>query len=85
MKEQLSAGEPADLDGTAGEDTVNSALATATARRNSTVDTLIIYTYSNSDSEYERNLQFFVRHGMWENDGCHYLIIVQQVSVSNTA
>ena len=41
--------------------------------------TLVIYTYSKSDPEYERNLDFFVAHGMWEGDGCHYLIIVQQV------
>ena len=42
-------------------------------------DTLVIYVYSKTDPEYERNLQFFVEHGMWEGDGCEYLIIVQQV------
>ena len=41
--------------------------------------TLVVYTYSKSDPEYERNLEFFVAHGMWEGDGCQYLIIVQQV------
>ena len=42
-------------------------------------DTLVLYTYSNSDQEYERNLHFFVQHGMAEGDGCNYVIIVQQV------
>ena len=42
-------------------------------------ETLVIYTYSKSDPEYERNLEYFVAHGMWEGDGCQYLIIVQQV------
>ncbi|KAL3163355.1 hypothetical protein ABBQ32_009744 [Trebouxia sp. C0010 RCD-2024] len=41
-------------------------------------ETLVLYTYSNSDLEYERNLHFFVQHGMAEGDGCDYLIIVQQ-------
>ncbi len=42
-------------------------------------DTLVIFVYSDSDTEYEQNLQFFVRHGMWEGDGCDYIIVVQQV------
>ena len=42
-------------------------------------ETLVVYTYSKSDPEYERNLEYFVAHGMWEGDGCQYLIIVQQV------
>lgn len=42
-------------------------------------DTLVIYVYSKSDTEYQRNLEFFVRNGMWEGDGCDYIIIVQQV------
>jgi hypothetical protein len=46
------------------------------------VDTLVIYTYSRTDPEYERNLAFFVSHGMWDGDGCDYLIIVQQVPPS---
>eukprot|EP00884_Botryococcus_braunii_P001513 jgi/Botrbrau1/11362/Bobra.0038s0111.2 len=41
-------------------------------------DTLIMYTYSDSDPEYQKNLEFFVKHGMWEDDPCDYLIIVQQ-------
>ncbi|EIE24703.1 hypothetical protein COCSUDRAFT_14419 [Coccomyxa subellipsoidea C-169] len=41
-------------------------------------DTLVIYVYSDSDTEYARNLQFFVRNGMWEGDGCDYIIVVQQ-------
>ena len=43
------------------------------------VDTLVIYVYSNSDSEYERNLHFFVERGMADGDGCHYIIVVQEV------
>ena len=41
-------------------------------------DTLVLYTYSNSDPQYERNLHFFVKHGLSEGDGCDYLFIVQQ-------
>lgn len=41
-------------------------------------DTLVMYTYSNSDPEYERNLQFFVKYGMSEGDGCDYVVIVQE-------
>ena len=43
------------------------------------VDTLIVYVYSNSDTEYERNLHFFVERGMADGDGCHYIIVVQEV------
>ena len=45
-------------------------------------ETLVLYTYSNSDPEYERNLHFFVEHGMAEGDGCDYVIVVQEVSVA---
>ena len=45
-----------------------------------TAETLVLYTYSNSDLEYERNLQYFVEHGMAEGDGCDYIIVVQEVS-----
>ena len=40
-------------------------------------DTLVMYTYSNSDPEYERNLHFFVKYGMSYGDGCDYVVIVQ--------
>ena len=43
--------------------------------------TLIMYVFSNTDLEYRRNLQFFIHHGMWEDDGCEYVIIVQQVGM----
>lgn len=46
-----------------------------------TAETLVLYTYSNSDLEYERNLHFFVQHGMAEGDGCDYIIIVQEVKI----
>lgn len=42
-------------------------------------DTLVVYIYSNSDPEYEHNLEFFVRHGMREGDSCEYIIAVQHV------
>lgn len=42
-------------------------------------DTLVIYIYSNSDSEYERNLHFFVERGIADGDGSHYIIVVQEV------
>lgn len=54
----------------------------AAAKKDVQAENLVIYTYSNSDLEYERNLVFFVQHAMWEGDGCDYLIIVQQVSCS---
>lgn len=41
--------------------------------------TLVLYVFSKTDLEYERNLRYFVQHGMWEGDGCEYVIIVQQV------
>ncbi len=43
-------------------------------------ETLVIYVYSKSDTEYERNLEFFVQNGMWGGDGCDYIIVVQQAS-----
>ncbi len=42
-------------------------------------ETLVLYTYSNSDTEYERNLHYFVEHGMADGDGCDYVVIVQEV------
>lgn len=42
-------------------------------------ETLVLYGYSNSDPEYRANLAFFVRHGMWEGDGCNYIIVVPKV------
>ena len=72
--------------GNNGADAITSAIhlldpsaATAAAAAAIPAATIILYTYSNSDPEYERNLNFFVEHGMWEGDGCQYLIIVQQV------
>ena len=41
--------------------------------------TLVLYTYSNTDPEYEGNLRYFVKHGVAADDGCEYVIIVQQV------
>jgi hypothetical protein len=47
-------------------------------------DTLVLYVFSNTDPESERNLGFFVRHGMAEGDGCDYVVIVQQARPRRT-
>lgn len=78
MKEQ-SIEEVSDLESAAIAASETAAMPVQIAPSNATADTLVIYTYSKSDPEYERNLEFFIKHGMWENDNCHYLIIVQQV------
>lgn len=39
--------------------------------------TLVIYVFSNSDKEYENNLNFFVKHGINADDGCDYVFIIQ--------
>ncbi|KAK9859799.1 hypothetical protein WJX84_002990 [Apatococcus fuscideae] len=41
-------------------------------------ETLVVYTFSNTDAEYKANLQFFVSEAMQEDDGCHYIVVVQQ-------
>lgn len=38
-----------------------------------------MYIYSKTDSEYENNMHYFIKHGMREGDGCDYVIVVQQV------
>ena len=40
--------------------------------------TIVVYIYSNTDPEYERNLRFFVEHGVRAGSECHYVIVVQQ-------
>ena len=42
-------------------------------------DTLVMYIFSPTDPEYERNMQYFVQHGMSEKDPCHYVVVVQQI------
>ncbi|KAI8114536.1 hypothetical protein M9434_002658 [Picochlorum sp. BPE23] len=39
--------------------------------------TLVIYVFSDSDPEYERNLSYFVKEGIKENDNCDYIIVIQ--------
>ena len=46
--------------------------------------TIVVYIYSNSDPEYERNLQFFVEHGVRGGTDCHYVIVVQQVRLRHS-
>lgn len=38
----------------------------------------MVYVFSKTDTEYENNLMFFLRHGPAENDGCHYVFILQK-------
>lgn len=40
-------------------------------------DTLIIYIFSYTNPEYKENLLHFVRHGIREDDGCQYIIVIQ--------
>ncbi|KAH7621353.1 hypothetical protein NADE_006616 [Nannochloris sp. 'desiccata'] len=42
--------------------------------------TLVIYVYSSSDPEYLKNLEFFIREAIKPNDGCDYVIVLQQNS-----
>lgn len=42
------------------------------------LQTLVVYVFSKTDTEYENNLMFFLRHGPAENDGCHYVFILQK-------
>ena len=42
-------------------------------------DTLIMYIFSPTDPEYERNMQYFVMHGISESHPCHYIIVVQRI------
>eukprot|EP01025_Chloroclados_australasicus_P067784 TRINITY_DN939_c1_g1_i1.p2 TRINITY_DN939_c1_g1~~TRINITY_DN939_c1_g1_i1.p2 ORF type:complete len:416 (-),score=23.99 TRINITY_DN939_c1_g1_i1:2601-3848(-) len=39
---------------------------------------LVMYVFSNTDPVYEQNLQFFIREGMQEDDGCDYVIVIQR-------
>lgn len=48
-------------------------------------DTLVMYIFSPTDPEYERNMRYFVRHGISENDPCHYVIVVQRLRDVNLA
>ena len=41
------------------------------------IDTLVLYVFSNTDAEYENNMQFFLRHAVREDDGCEYVIVIQ--------
>ena len=44
----------------------------------SPAETLVMYSHANKDTEFDGNMRFFVRFGMWEGDGCDYVIIVQE-------
>lgn len=40
--------------------------------------TLVVYVYSFTDEEYERNLLFFLEHGVSPDDGCDYVLVMQE-------
>jgi hypothetical protein len=39
----------------------------------------VLYVFADSDPEYRRNLEFFVRFGITAGNDCNYIIVVQQV------
>ena len=39
---------------------------------------LVVYVFSGTDPEYRSNLLFFLEHGIQENDGCDYYIVLQK-------
>ncbi len=39
--------------------------------------TLVVYIFSKTDTEYENNMRFFLRWGVAADDGCDYVIIIQ--------
>lgn len=41
--------------------------------------TALPFTSSHSDPEYEDNLKYFVEKGVRPDDGCDYLVVVQEV------
>lgn len=41
-------------------------------------DTFVMYAFSDTDPEYLANLEFFVRHGISEGDGCDYIFVIQK-------
>lgn len=43
------------------------------------LQTLVVYIFSKTDTEYESNLMFFLKHGVAENDGCYYVFIMQTI------
>ncbi len=57
---------------------INTALSITQEASLIDVDTLVIYVFSPTDPEYERNMRFFIEHGMSANDPCHYVIVVQK-------
>lgn len=42
-------------------------------------DTLVVYVYSNTDPEYQANLKYFLKTGVRADDGCDYVVIIQEV------
>jgi hypothetical protein len=50
----------------------------ASLKNHSLSPTLVIYVYSGSDPEYLTNLEFFIQEAIKPNDGCEYVIVLQQ-------
>lgn len=53
-------------------------------------ETLVIYAFRNTDPEALNNLDFFLRHGIAENDGARYahnghknMVLVSAISLQN--
>jgi hypothetical protein len=55
------------------------AVLPCSGNRRRQADTLVMYIYADSDPEYRRNLEFFVRFGVTAGPECDYIIVVQQV------
>ena len=53
-------------------------------RQQASVDTLVLYTFSASDSEYRANFEYFLKFGVG-GDNVFYAIILQQASLSASA
>lgn len=54
-------------------------LSVGRAGKRAEADTVVVYVYSNTDPEYEGNLVYFLEKGVRANDGCDYIIVIQEV------
>lgn len=44
--------------------------------------TLVVHIFADTDPEYLENLEFFVKHGILQEDNADYIILVQTNTVS---
>mmetsp|Transcript_3206 Transcript_3206/g.9295 ORF Transcript_3206/g.9295 Transcript_3206/m.9295 type:complete len:532 (-) Transcript_3206:1175-2770(-) len=47
--------------------------------------TLVVYVFSPTDPEYIKNLLYFVREGIRPDDGCDYVIVINQVGTEKAS